>query len=267
MLYRARNENADLSAELARLEAQAALSWTAESRRLAGLGLPPRPAIVELGCGPGFVTTRLHELFPGCAIVAVDDDQEMLVLARERCEGLGAIEFVAADAARTGLPDASFDLVFSRYLFQHLSDPAPVASEALRLLRPGGLHVILDIDDELWGIAEPSFPQLQAIHAKASTLQESAGRRRQTGRRLWSILQDAGCVELDVDVFCYGSDWLGVKPFLPQLDPARLLPFVRDGRLPMTDYIAAQFMFETFVANPEARVLLVGFIGWGRRPL
>jgi SAM-dependent methyltransferase len=262
-LYSAARENVGLDAELTRLEAQAALGWRAEQRRLRQLPVARRPAILELGCGPGFVTARLAETFPGCSITALDCDPELLGLARARTPGA---RFVQADAAATGLPDAAFDLVLSRYLFQHLHDPGPVAAEAMRVLRPGGTHAIVDVDDGLWGLAEPAFPRMQAIHAKASALQQTDGRQRNVGRRLWSILNAAGCDPIDVDVFCYGSDWLGLAPFLPQLDPARLLPFVVDGRLPMGDYIAAQAMTDAFAAEPAAQVLMLGFIGSGRRP-
>ena len=160
----------------------------------------------------------------------------------------------------------TFDLVLSRYLFQHLARPDLVAAEALRVLRAGGVHAVIDIDDELWGLAEPRFPALQAIHAKASASQTEAGRNRRIGRSLHSILDGAGYADAALDVFCYGSDWLGLEPFGAQIDPARLLPLLRDGSLSMSDYLAAQAMTDAFTATPGARVLLLGFIGSGRRP-
>lgn len=35
-------------------------------------------------------------------------------------------------------PDASFDLIFSSWVFEHVADPAAVASELMRVLKPGG---------------------------------------------------------------------------------------------------------------------------------
>jgi hypothetical protein len=43
------------------------------------------------------------------------------------------------DAAKMAFPDESFDAVISRAVFEHLSDPAAVASEISRVLKPGGV--------------------------------------------------------------------------------------------------------------------------------
>ena len=55
------------------------------------------------------------------------------------------IEFplVEADAGETGLPDASFDLVFSEYGASIWIDPDRFVAEAARLLRPGGRLVFM----------------------------------------------------------------------------------------------------------------------------
>jgi ubiquinone/menaquinone biosynthesis C-methylase UbiE len=265
VLYDAFSENSRFTAELTRLEAQAALSWEAEAQRLAALPLPAAPRILELGAGPGFVTERLATLFPRAEITALDCDERLLELARARLEGR-PVTYVLADAAQTGLPDNSVDLVVSRYLLQHLEPPQPMLREALRLLRPGGLHVVIEVDDGLWGMAEPSFPALARIYAKAAALQQAAGRDRLAARHLHPLLQETGYTDVTLDAFCYSSDTLGLEPFLPQLDPSRLLPLVVDGKLPLTDLILVRVCLEQFKATPGARVILLGFVAVGRKP-
>ena len=58
-----------------------------------------------------------------------------------RAKGAG-VTVLQTDATRLLFPDASFDLVFSFNVFEHLPDPAATFSEIVRVLRPGGLAYI-----------------------------------------------------------------------------------------------------------------------------
>jgi SAM-dependent methyltransferase len=58
---------------------------------------------------------------------------------RAREAGVRVIEM---DATRLSFPDASFDLVYSFNVFEHLPDPAATFAEIKRVLRPGGLVFI-----------------------------------------------------------------------------------------------------------------------------
>lgn len=53
------------------------------------------------------------------------------------------IETHNADLGSLPLPDASVDLIMSRSVFEHLTDPGPVYHEFARVLRPGGRIVFL----------------------------------------------------------------------------------------------------------------------------
>lgn len=53
------------------------------------------------------------------------------------------IEAVTADLGALPLPDASVDLIMSRSVFEHLTDPQRVYAEFARVLRPGGRVVFL----------------------------------------------------------------------------------------------------------------------------
>ena len=53
------------------------------------------------------------------------------------------IDTYNADLSDIPLPDASVDLIMSRSVFEHLTDPAAVYKEFSRILRPGGVVVFL----------------------------------------------------------------------------------------------------------------------------
>ena len=98
--------------------------------------------VVELGCGTAYFSAWLAKR--GARPVGVDITPAQLATARRLMAETG-IEFplIEADAAMTGLPDASADLVVSEYGASIWVDPYRWIPEAARLLRAGGRLVFL----------------------------------------------------------------------------------------------------------------------------
>lgn len=77
--------------------------------------LPPSPKVLDLGCGVGGQTLHLAELTAG-SIVALDSHAPSIerLRAMVSVRGLaGRIQPIVGDMAEPGLPEASFDLVWS----------------------------------------------------------------------------------------------------------------------------------------------------------
>ncbi|NMY51246.1 malonyl-ACP O-methyltransferase BioC [Pseudomonas sp. WS 5011] len=91
---------------------------------------------LDLGCGTGYFSRALGERFPASQGVAVDIAEGMLQHARPLG---GAQQFIAGDAERLPLRDASCDLLFSSLALQWCANFSAVLSEAERVLRPGGV--------------------------------------------------------------------------------------------------------------------------------
>lgn len=266
--YDPTRENRDLDTEMARLSAQATLGWDVESRRMLWLGLHDAMRLLELGCGPGYSSQRLRALLPNAPITAVDSDPEMLALAREQlaAAGVDGVQLVLGSATDIGLAPGTMDAAISRYLFQHLADPLGAALEVLRVLKPGGRHIVIDVDDGLWGLAQPAFPELRRVYARAAGAQTRRGGTRVVGRGLGRLLRQAGYVNVQLDVFCYDSDSLGLESFRPQLSPDRLIPLVDEQALGVEELALAYEVHERFLADGSAFVLMVGFIASGEKP-
>jgi SAM-dependent methyltransferase len=116
--------------------------WGIDESELNVLGDVDGLDVCELGCGTAYFSAWLAKL--GARPVGVDITPAQLDTARRMMAETG-IEFplVEADAAETGLPDASFDLVVSEYGASIWVDPYRWIPEAKRLLRPGGRLVFL----------------------------------------------------------------------------------------------------------------------------
>lgn len=99
--------------------------------------------VVDVGCGGGTYVRAWLEL-GASTVTGVDSSAPILAAAREAHGDLPGAAFVRGDAAATGLPGGSADVVFARALVHHLPSPLPLAREARRLLRPGGRLVVQD---------------------------------------------------------------------------------------------------------------------------
>ncbi len=140
-----------------------ALGLPAEAVEAALAGLLPRGGLgrlLDIGTGTG----RLLELLAPriAAGLGVDASRAMLALARARLAraGLSHCTVRLADMYRLPLADASFDAVVMQMVLHHAETPAAALAEVARVLRPGGLLIVVDL----------------APHANADCLQRLAHR-------------------------------------------------------------------------------------------
>ncbi|MBS1188675.1 MAG: Methyltransferase type 11 [Rhodocyclaceae bacterium] len=96
--------------------------------------LRPDSVLLDAGCGR---TVPVLRKYLGRA------DRLIGVELVEFTDVPSGIETYNADLAHLPLPDASVDLIMSRSVFEHLTDPEAVYREFARVLRPGGAVVFL----------------------------------------------------------------------------------------------------------------------------
>ena len=107
--------------------------WRFHRDRFLELLPPPPQEVADLGCGEGRLARDLKEV--GYSVVAVDASPPMVAAARQADpEG----RYQVADAAATGLPDASVDGVIAFMCLHDLDDMPGVIEETKRILRPRG---------------------------------------------------------------------------------------------------------------------------------
>lgn len=90
--------------------------------------------VLDLGCGTGYGTHELAEALP--QTFALDR-----IAPDSRARHPRAL-FIRADAGELPIRPASFDLVVSFQVIEHLENPAPYLEAITRLLRPEGAAII-----------------------------------------------------------------------------------------------------------------------------
>lgn len=98
-------------------------------------GVSSSDSVLDLGCGPGIVACAFARV--ARTVVGIDATDAMLeTAAREaQSQGLGNVRFARGDLYHSDLPDASFDVVSTRFVVHHLQRPQEAVAEMARLAR------------------------------------------------------------------------------------------------------------------------------------
>ncbi|MBV8622103.1 MAG: methyltransferase domain-containing protein [Herbaspirillum sp.] len=104
----------------------------------------PQARVLDLGCGGGHASFAVAPVV--AKVVAYDLSAEMLdVVVRAAAErGLDNLAVRQGSADRLDFPDASFDLVCTRFSVHHWRNVPQALREILRVLKPGGRFIVID---------------------------------------------------------------------------------------------------------------------------
>ena len=109
--------------------------------------LPANGQVLDVGSGGGQLCIALAERGPGLRVTGVDISPDQLRRARRRATALDErVRFVENTAMELPFPDESFDATISYGSIKHWPDAARGVGEMLRVLRPGGLFVVVELD-------------------------------------------------------------------------------------------------------------------------
>ncbi|MCK9487304.1 MAG: methyltransferase domain-containing protein [Dehalococcoidia bacterium] len=161
--------------------------------------LQPGMRLLDIGCGPGTITTGLARAVAPAAVTGIDLVPEVVETARQHLAetGLANVRFEAASVYDLPYEDASFEAAHAHQVLQHLAHPVAAAREAHRVLTPGGILGVRDADYatmQAWPRPPEIDRWLEVYHAVATR----NGADADAGRRLPSWLSEAGFVDLEV---------------------------------------------------------------------
>ena len=118
--------------------------WSSRFARmlLRDLALPPKPNVLDVGCGTGGLTLELiRRMDDHGRIIAIDPSSAMLDVAREKAGPLSGrrIFFRSEDAEpRMSFADEVYDLVVANLSLLEMEQPAAALAEMARVTKPSG---------------------------------------------------------------------------------------------------------------------------------
>ena len=191
----------DSPPEVGHLLAQAEFLGPDAAALLDRIGVAPGSSVIDIACGVlGILPQLRSRVGDGARVVGLDIEPRLLAVAGQLSAQHGlAVETVRADAASTGLPSGSFDLVHERMLLLNVTSPQDVVGEMARLARPGGVVALQEPDSAAWAI-DPPHPAWELLLTEVTDVYPRTGRDFHTGRRAARLLRDAGLRDVQVRV-------------------------------------------------------------------
>ena len=103
-------------------------------------------AVLEVAPGPGYFAIELAKLGK-YKITGMDISHDFVEIARRNAKDAGVdVEFQPGNVSEIPFPDNNFNFIFCSAAFKNFKDPSKALDEMYRVLKPGGMVLIVDMN-------------------------------------------------------------------------------------------------------------------------
>lgn len=158
--------------------------------------------VLDIGCGTGTMAVLIKRTHPATDVVGIDPDPDALAVCKRKTNRAGlAIEFDRGFADHMPYADATFDRVFSSFMFHHLTaeEKSATLGEIRRVLKAGASLHLLDFV-RAHGTESKSGEHGLSVHRRGTLAELVEG-------RMTAIMDEAGFV--DAKEVSRGKNFLG----------------------------------------------------------
>jgi ubiquinone/menaquinone biosynthesis C-methylase UbiE len=218
-------------------------------------GIKAGMRVADLGCGPGKTTAALQKLVQaGGETVGIDFSEKRLSYANKHYREEG-ITFRCRDIRQPLEELGEFDFVWVRFVLEYyLSDAVDIVNNILRILKPGGIICLIDLDNNCLNHFDIPDRLERTIYGIMAILQDKSNFDPFAGRKLYSHLFNQNLDDITVQVaghhVIYGN--LGDSDAFNWLKKAEIAPQKIGFNFDEYDGGREEFLeeFNTFFHNP-----------------
>jgi SAM-dependent methyltransferase len=224
------------------------------------LDVQPGWRVLEVGSGLGILAAEVAGSAADVQVTGLERSPDQIAAATPHPH----VNYVAGDAHNLPFEADSFDLVYCRYLLEHVGQPERVVSQMHRVTRPGGRIAVMENDTSLVRF-DPPCPAFAAVWSVFARYQWQLGGDAFVGRRLFRLLHSAGWrqIELSLQPEMHWSGSPGFRPWVENLrgnlDSARA-GLIQSGVCNADQLARAEQELRQLAERPDASALFA----WNR---
>ncbi len=168
-------------------------------------------AMLDIGCGMGKVARLAKHLFPEASVHGTDISESIICRAREQYP---QVEFKVAGDINLPYADELFDILTCRQSIHHYPDMIAHLDEVRRVLKPGGVYLIIDIAPE-----EGEYDRLlnQIFLSAEKGGSDNGHVKLYTVAEYEEFFEKTGFALQDVRFFQHPSNWVKDRPYFREI--------------------------------------------------
>lgn len=172
--------------------------------------IKPTDKILDVGCGPGSITSDLGSYVPQGTVIGVEPTEEIIEDARTKCaeKGVKNVSFQVGSVYKLPFDDNSFDIVHTHQVIIHLNERVEALKELRRVTKPKGYVCCKEGDMDSMIVYPAEYED--TTREFLSIVGKSKYTSTNCGRKLRELALEAGFRSADIkstaSLWYFGSD-------------------------------------------------------------
>lgn len=186
--------------EAKRLEIQALQKDYSLREELKYLNLKKGFDVLDAGCGSGLLCKYLSQVYVDMdlSITGFDFSEVRVQQCSESLKqtGIKNVKIIQNNLENIQSPDNVYDVIISRFVIEHLNDPMKALAELKRILKPGGMLYLIDLD----GVWVNIHTKNERLNLMMSKIESELNVDFKVGRKMSVMISQLGFKNIEWDI-------------------------------------------------------------------